>query len=133
MKDITVRQILCRLNNSYRVKESVVLLHCNKMNYFIAKFLAKEGYSRGFFLSHNNHLKKRLCIILKYSYEDQNCISDFASKKFISRRSKFSKKNNLLKYINGLGVMLSYTIHGFVSNDYLFWFKLGGKVLFSLK
>nr|YP_009476656.1 ribosomal protein S8 [Storeatula sp. CCMP1868]AVM81149.1 ribosomal protein S8 [Storeatula sp. CCMP1868] len=132
MKDTLIRHFLSNINNLNRKKHAFAQLDYNKTNHFIATFLTKEGYLRGFFFF-QKYLKKKICVIPKYDVEDKSSILFIEKKNKFFNNSQFIKRKGLTKICNGLGIGLISTIKGFISNESTFWLKIGGKHIFKLK
>lgn len=133
MKKNSIRNFLSRLKILASNKSLFLKLDYNKINKFLAEFLTKEGYLRGFFLVDKKKDISKMYVILKYNEKDQPSICFIEKKNVLSNKSQFIKQKKLRKYCNGLGLTLIYSINGFITSELAFWLKLGGKKIFELK
>lgn len=132
MNKNSVKNFLCQLKTQSLRKHFLFEVNYTKMNQFLASFLAKEGFFRGFFLKKKNNKKTKIIIILKYSELSKTFFVFNKSKSLIVDKSQFEKQKKLTKCCNGLGIILIYTIKGFVSNETAFWLRLGGKKIIEI-
>jgi ribosomal protein S8 len=134
MKKNSIRNFLSQLRNLSLRKHFFLKVDYNKINCFLASFLTKEGFLRGFFLVNSkNKEKSKIYIILKYNEKEKSCFNVIKKKNILSNKFQFVSRKNLTKYCNGLGLILVYSITGFISNEIAFWLKLGGKKILEIK
>jgi ribosomal protein S8 len=134
MKKSSIRNFLCELKNLIQKKHFFLEVDYNKVNKFLALFLTKEGFFRGFFLRNQKNSKKvKIFIILKYDEREKSCFSFINNKNVLLNKIQFNKQKDLIKHCNGLSLVLVYTIRGFISNEVAFWLKLGGKKIIDIK
>nr|NP_066478.1 ribosomal protein S8 [Rhodomonas salina]AAG17749.1 ribosomal protein S8 [Rhodomonas salina] len=130
MKKTLITKFLCQLKNLSSAKHLFFNVNYNKTNEFLASFLTKQGFFRGFFIVNNEKVK--ICIILKY-IENERCSVSFLKKSdILLKKSQFQKHKRLKMYCNGLGLVLLHSIRGFILSENAFWLKLGGKKLMQL-
>jgi ribosomal protein S8 len=99
----------------------------------LSVFLTKEGFLRGYFFQNaKNNLKVNIFIIQKYTSLDLSCIHFIKKKNSFFDKIKSLRKKKLKKFCNGFGLSLFFSVNGFISNENLFWFQLGGKKNFEL-
>lgn len=132
MKKNSIRNFLCKVHVLVSKKHFFFKVDLNKINKFLAEFLTKEGYLRGFFIKTEEN-RHKIYIILKYNEKDQSSVRFIKRKNMLLNNSQFMKQKKLLKYCNGLGLVLVYSIKGFITNELAFWLKLGGKKIIELK
>ena len=131
MKKESVRNFLSKLKTVVSKKRFFFKVDLNNINKFLVNFLSKEGFLRGFFLFQTGKGKK-IYVILKFNDKEKFSISLIKRKNILSNRSQFDKQKNLLTFCNGFGLVLIYSIKGFIKNELAFWLKLGGKKIFEM-
>lgn len=134
MKKNSIRNFLCRLKNLTLKKHFFLKVEYNKINRFLASTLTKEGFFRGFFLVEEEKSDEvKIYIILKYDEMEKASFRLVKNKNILLDKAQFTNHKKLVKYCNGLGLSLVYSIKGFISNEVAFWLKLGGKSVIEMK
>ena len=131
MKKNSIRNFLAKLKTIGLKKRFFCEIELNNVNKFLVHFLTKEGFLRGFFFFQNEK-KKKIYVILKFNEKNEFVINLIKKKNILLNKSQFVAQKKLLTFCNGLGLVLVYSIEGFINNEIAFWYNLGGKKIFEM-
>jgi len=133
MKNNSIRIFLTRLQNSQNKKHFFFEINLTRINVFLSEFLTREGFLRGYFFQNTkNSSKVKIFVIQKFDNLDLSCFRFIKRKNNFFDKIKSLKQKDLRKFCNGMGLSLFFSVHGFITNENLFWFRLGGKKIFEL-
>ncbi|MCK5061042.1 MAG: 30S ribosomal protein S8 [Elusimicrobiales bacterium] len=129
-----IADMLTRIRNASAVKKQEVVLPMSKIKFEIARILKKEGWIldaevlTGKGEKNKSSVFDELKLILKYKKSGRSCISCI---KRISRPGLrvYSKKDNLPKVLNNLGMAIISTPSGLMTNKEARKKGLGGEVI----
>ena len=129
-----IADMLTRIRNASAVKKPEVVLPMSKIKFEIARILKKEGWIldaevlTGKGEKNKSSVFDELKLILKYKKSGRSCISCI---KRISRPGLrvYSKKDNLPKVLNNLGMAIISTPSGLMTNKEARKKGLGGEVI----
>ena len=129
-----IADMLTRIRNASAVKKQEVVLPMSKIKFEIARILKKEGWIldaevlTGKGEKNKSSVFDELKLMLKYKKSGRSCISCI---KRISRPGLrvYSKKDNLPKVLNNLGMAIISTPSGLMTNKEARKKGLGGEVI----
>ena len=129
-----IADMLTRIRNASAVKKQEVVLPMSKIKFEIARILKKEGWIldaevlTGKGEKNKSSVFDELKLILKYKKSGRSCISCI---KRISRPGLrvYSKKDNLPRVLNNLGMAIISTPSGLMTNKEARKKGLGGEVI----
>ena len=121
-----IADMLTRIRNAIMVRKNIVELPSSKIKRDVLKILVKEGYIKKFIIVDDNK-QGIIKLMLKYNGEE-SCIQGL---KKISKGGlrKYSKKQNIPKALNGLGVTILSTSKGVMTDAEAREANAGGEVL----
>lgn len=122
-----IADMLTRIRNANALRYEEVSLPSSKMKVGIAEILKKEGFIHDFAVT-NDHGKKTLTIVLKYSATGERVITDLKriSKPGLRVYAEASKIPSVLK---GLGIAIVSTPNGLLTDRQARKQNVGGKII----
>lgn len=122
-----IADMLTRIRNANALRYEEVSLPSSKMKVGIAEILKKEGFIHDFAVT-NDHGKKTLTIVLKYSATGERVITDLKriSKPGLRVYAEASKIPSVLK---GLGIAIVSTPNGLLTDRQARKQNVGGEII----
>lgn len=122
-----IADMLTRIRNANALRYEEVSLPSSKMKVGIAEILKKEGFINDFAVT-NDHGKKTLTIVLKYSATGERVITDLKriSKPGLRVYAEASKIPSVLK---GLGIAIVSTPNGLLTDRQARKQNVGGEII----
>ncbi len=121
-----IADMLTRIRNASSAKHETVVTPASKQKLEIAKILKEEGFITDFTV--DGDLKKNITVTLKYGKNNAKVING------IKRISKpglrvYAKADKLPRVLNGLGIAILSTSHGYMTDKEAKHKKIGGEVV----
>lgn len=121
-----IADMLTRIRNAYLRKHETVEVPASKEKVEIVKILKEEGYIENYEVS--GDLKKNITITLKYGKGNHKVIAG------IKRISKpglrvYCQVDSIPRVLNGLGIAILSTSHGYMTDKKAREAKVGGEVV----
>ncbi len=128
MQTDPIADMLTRIRNAARVRQQRVDMPASRMKAELARILKEEGYISSFRVVEDTKVKKTLRVMLRYTPERRNVITNL---KRISRPGcrRYVGKGEIRPVVGGLGISILSTPRGLMTGQQARKTGVGGELL----
>ena len=123
-----IADMLTRIRNGLSAEHDTVAIPASKMKVEIARILKQEGYINGYSVEGETAKEKTITVELKYGPDKEKVITGL---KRISKPGLrvYAKGDNVPRVLNGLGIAITSTSKGLMTDRDARKQNLGGEVV----